>query len=444
MDVASTGVSNWARRWTLIHGRGTTGARFIDRISQRSGLDLPKAVFVASAVYEVVEEAFQAAVMFKFRGGLRRGRRRKPAVILFLCGDVMTGRGVDQILPRPGDPRLRERYVRDARTYVELAENVNGPIIRPVAPTWPWGEALRVLAQTQPDARVINLETSFTDSDDVAAGKAVHYRMHPANIGCLAAARPDACVLANNHVLDFGHRGLTDTLHSLAEAGIAAVGAGRDLGQARQPAVLYAPSGGRVLVFAAGTDSSGIPPDWAATPQRPGVNLLPTLATGTADEIGAQVGQLKQPGDVVVFSVHWGSNWGYDVPSEHIGFAHRLIDQGVDIVHGHSSHHPRPIEVYRDRLILYGTGDFIDDYEGITGHEEYRDDLRLMYFPTLQNETGVLLRLGMAPLQVRRMRLHRTSEQDAEYLCDVLNEISQPFGSRVELGDDVLELVREA
>jgi poly-gamma-glutamate capsule biosynthesis protein CapA/YwtB (metallophosphatase superfamily) len=129
-------------------------------------------------------------------------------VTLFLCGDVMTGRGIDQVLPHPGDPELREAYVRDARAYVDLAERAHGPIPRPVSFGWPWGEALGMLADIGPDVRVINLETSITASGEFAPGKAVHYRMSPGNTGCVAAARPDACALANNHVLDFGHRGL--------------------------------------------------------------------------------------------------------------------------------------------------------------------------------------------------------------------------------------------
>ncbi|KJY46832.1 hypothetical protein VR46_06905, partial [Streptomyces sp. NRRL S-444] len=123
-------------------------------------------------------------------------------VRLFLCGDVMLGRGIDQILPHPGDPGLRETYVRDARTYVELAEEVGGAVPRPVGFAWPWGDALRVLDAAAPDARILNLETSVTQCDDRARGKAVHYRMHPGNLPCLAAARPDVCALANNHVLD--------------------------------------------------------------------------------------------------------------------------------------------------------------------------------------------------------------------------------------------------
>ncbi|OMI36037.1 CapA family protein, partial [Streptomyces sparsogenes] len=138
---------------------------------------------------------------------------------LFLCGDVMLGRGVDQILPHPGDPELRESYIRDSRAYVELAEEAHGRVPRPADFSWPWGDALRVLEETAPDVRVVNLETSVTRSDEFASGKSVHYRMSPANLPALAVARPDVCVLANNHVLDFGRPGLAETLDTLAGRG---------------------------------------------------------------------------------------------------------------------------------------------------------------------------------------------------------------------------------
>ena len=156
---------------------------------------------------------------------------------IFLCGDVMTGRGIDQILPHPGDPALRESVVTDARTYVTLAERVNGEIARPVPFAWPWGDALSVLDDLAPDVRLINLETAVTAADDFAPGKAVHYRMNPANAGCLTAVRPDVCVLANNHVLDFGPGGLAETLRTLSGFGIQYVGAGRDVQEAHRAAV---------------------------------------------------------------------------------------------------------------------------------------------------------------------------------------------------------------
>ena len=146
---------------------------------------------------------------------------------LFLCGDVMLGRGVDQILPHPGDPALPEPYVRDARAYVELAEPANGPIPAAGRLRLAVGRrAGRTSTEAAPDVRILNLETSVTRSDDFAPGKEIHYRMHPANLPALAAARPDVCVLANNHVLDFGRRGLDETLDALAARGAAGGGRG--------------------------------------------------------------------------------------------------------------------------------------------------------------------------------------------------------------------------
>ncbi|MEV6790822.1 CapA family protein [Streptomyces sp. NPDC051320] len=346
-------------------------------------------------------------------------------VTLFLCGDVMLGRGVDQILPHPGDPTLREDYVRDARSYVDLAEASGALIPAPVAPSWPWGEALPLLDEAAPDVRIINLETSITRSDDFAPGKAVHYRMNPANLPALAVARPDVCVLANNHVLDFGRPGLHETLDSLAGAGLRVAGAGRTADEAYAPATVPVGHGsGRVLVFSLGARSSGVARSWAAAADRSGVAFVPELSAEAAAATAERVRKAKRPGDIAVVSVHWGSNWGYPVPHEQVRFAHTLVDGGVDVVHGHSSHHPRPAEVYRDRLILYGCGDFIDDYEGISGHEEYRDDLRLMYLVSVQADTGTATDVRIVPLRARRMRLEPATDQDRGWLRATLDRIS--------------------
>ncbi len=355
---------------------------------------------------------------------------------LFLCGDVMLGRGVDQVLPHPGDPELRERYAGDARAYVRLAERANGPIPRPAGFSWPWGDALDVLDGMAPDARVINLETSVTRSADFAPNKPVHYRMSPENLPALGVARPDTCALANNHALDFGRVGMRETLGALASAGLRAVGAGRDAAEARQPVAVPVLAGGRVMIFACGTASSGIPPGWAATATQPGVNLLPGLSDAAADDVIARVQAARQRADVVTVSIHWGSNWGYGVDDDQVRFARRLIDGGVDVIHGHSSHHPRPVEVYRGKLILYGCGDCIDDYEGISGHEEFRDDLRLLYFPSVAADTGTLDALRMVPMQARKIRLQRANTADGERLRLVLQRISRRFRVRISRQPD--------
>jgi poly-gamma-glutamate capsule biosynthesis protein CapA/YwtB (metallophosphatase superfamily) len=369
----------------------------------------------------------------------------RDTLTLFLSGDVMLGRGVDQILSHPGNPALYERSVHDARIYVDLATEVNGSIPHPVDWSWPWGDAVELLEFADCGARIINLETSITTSDDPAPGKAVHYRMSPRNAQAVAVIRPDACILANNHVLDFGRRGLLETLEVLSESGLAAAGAGRSLAEAQAPVIIpIAATGGRLLVFAFGSPSSGIPNEWAATDRTPGVHLVPTLNDAAADALCRQMRQVQQPGDITVVSVHWGGNWGYRVPADQVRFAHRLIDSGVHLVHGHSSHHPRPLEVYRGKLILYGCGDLVDDYEGIRSHDQYRPDLRLLYLPRLNSTSGELVELSMAPLQARQMRLHRASHRDARWLSTVLHRISRHFGSRIDLGSDGLLTLRSS
>ncbi|GAA2258248.1 CapA family protein [Streptomyces indiaensis] len=349
-------------------------------------------------------------------------------VTLFLCGDVMLGRGVDQILAHPGDPALREAYVEDARSYVRLAESAHGPVPVPAPASWPWGAALGVLDEAAPDARIVNLETSVTRAGTFAPGKEIHYRMHPANLPALAVVRPDVTVLANNHVLDFGRGGLLETLDTLARAGLRTAGAGRDAEEAYAPAVVPLPGGRRLRVFALGAHSSGVPSGWAATAGRPGVAYLPDLSPAAADTV---VRRLGRSGDLTVVSVHWGSNWGFRVPREQVRFAHALIDGGADVVHGHSSHHPRPLEVYRGRLVLYGCGDFVDDYEGISGYEEYRDDLRVAFLVSVEADSGRLAGLRMVPFRVRRMRLEPASGADRAWLRATLDRISGGVQVRV-------------
>ncbi len=367
----------------------------------------------------------------------------KAKTTLFLCGDVMTGRGIDQVLAHPCAPQLHERYMRSAAGYVRLAEDANGPIGAPRDYAYVWGDALAELDRVQPDARIANLETAVTVSDDAWPGKAVHYRMHPANVPVLSAARLDCCVLANNHVMDWGRQGLDETLASLRQAGLRTAGAGADAREAEAPAVIAPAGGARVLVFAVAMASSGVPPDWAAAPGRPGVALLEDLSSRSLEAIARRIEAHRLPGDVVVLSIHRGGNWGYDVGREERQFAHGLVQEaGVDVVHGHSSHHPRGIEIHHERLILQGCGDFINDYEGIAGWGEFRPELVLMYFPSLDAH-GALLGLHLEPLRMRRFRLERARPGERAWLADMLRRESARLGTRLDLLPEV-DLAMEA
>ncbi|NKE65704.1 CapA family protein [Ramlibacter sp. RBP-2] len=367
-------------------------------------------------------------------------RADAAGVRLFLCGDVMTGRGIDQLLPHPAPPRLFEAYVQSAADYVRLAEARCGPLGRGLDAGYPWGDALAVLEQMRPALRIVNLETAVTVSEEAQPGKGIHYRMHPANAGCLSRAGIDCCVLANNHVLDWGVVGLLETLRTLQAAHLRFAGAGRNAGEAAAPARLALPGGGRVLVFGVAAASSGVPPSWAATARRPGVNYLETVSPASAAWLAGAIAPQRQPGDLVVLSIHWGANWSPAVPPAHRDFARELIRSGVvDVVHGHSSHHVLPGEFMDGRLVLYGCGDFINDYEGIGGHEAFRPDLALMYFPRLDRDTGKVEQLLLVPMRQRRLRLERAGDADVAALADMLQ--AHPFGGRVGLRPDgVLEL----
>jgi len=235
------------------------------------------------------------------------------SITLFLCGDVMTGRGIDQVLPHPNTPELYEDFIRDARAYVALAERVNGTIPRSADFAYIWGDALAELDRGAADLRIVNLETAVTSHAEPWPRKGIHYRMHPQNVACLTAAGIHCCVLANNHVLDWGRAGLAETLATLHGAGIATAGAGLDREQAEAPAVLTVAGKGRVLVYAFGHGSSGVAGDWDAGPDRAGVNRLEDLSERTAEHLAARIRVDRQAGDLVVASIHWGGNWGYGI-----------------------------------------------------------------------------------------------------------------------------------
>jgi poly-gamma-glutamate synthesis protein (capsule biosynthesis protein) len=357
---------------------------------------------------------------------------------LFLAGDVMTGRGIDQVLPIPSDPQLFESYVRDARDYVSLAVEANGPIRRPADFAYIWGAALAACDRIAPDARIVNLETSVTTASEPWL-KGINYRMHPENVGCLTAAKLDCCAIANNHVIDWGFLGLEETLATLRKAGLRTAGAGADALEAAGPATIGLRDGGHVLVYAYGSPTSGVPAEWAAGPRSPGLNFLPELSAAAAQRIGELVASARSAGDLVVASVHWGPNWGYEIPRAEREFAHALIDScGADVVHGHSSHHPKGIEVYRGKPIIYGCGDFLNDYEGIAGHERYRGELALAYFPVLDAAARELVEFRIVPLRMSRFSLHDVSRADAEWLTATLTREGRALGTRAELeGADI-------
>lgn len=255
--------------------------------------------------------------------------------------------------------------------------------------------------------------------------------MHPGNIQLFKIAGIDHASLANNHMLDWSRPGLEQTMKTLQQTGIEYSGAGKNIDKAMEPSILRK-ADKRILVFSYGAANSGISSTWAVNENQSGVNYLRGFGDKELVKIQNNIKSYRQPGDLVIISVHWGGNWGYKLPEEHREFAHGLIDQaGVDMIFGHSSHHPLGMEVYKDKLIIYGAGDFINDYEGIRGHEEYRPELSLMHFPEINEDNGHLISLKMIPMEIKKFRLNYTGKKAAKWLMEVLTREGDELGTAI-------------
>ena len=355
-------------------------------------------------------------------------------ISLFLGGDFMCGRGIDQVLPHPSDPVLYESDMKSALDYVERAEQAFGPIPKPVSWDYIWGDGIEVLNAMQPDARIINLETAVTTSDEAWTGKVFHFRMHPENVPCLSAAGIDFCAQANNHALDWSYAGMEETIETLHAAGIHTAGTGPNLNAAQEPALMDLPGGQRLKIYSVCTRGSGIRRLWAATGEKAGVHELFNLSPKRIAPLTDRIGKDKQPGDIIVVSIHWGHYWNQHIIKDHRAFAHQMIDAGADVIHGHSSHRIKGIEVYRNRPILYGCGNLLDDYEGLKdSYLKMHGELALMYFVTLEAHTGTLRKLEMKPMQIRNFRLNHGSAEGALRARNILNRESLRFKTTVEL-----------
>jgi hypothetical protein len=162
----------------------------------------------------------------------------------------------------------------------------------------------------------------------------------------------DGVTLGNNHILDAGTTGIQETLGHLDDAGIAHVGAGMDLAEAREPMV-FDLGGTKVGVLS----YMGVPSyDWAwATQTAPGTAPL------LQDVMEEDIERLRGEVDLVVVMPHWGKEYIATPEPGQVNLAHAAIDAGADMVIGGHAHWPKGIEMYEGKPIFYGVGNFLLD-----------------------------------------------------------------------------------
>lgn len=349
----------------------------------------------------------------------------------------MLGRLIDQLLPHHVDEPEDARHVLNIRRHQADLHDYDTAS--------PWGNTLSLLHQS--DLILGNLETSVTTSNEKWPNKVFNYRMHPANIECLKVAKVDYVSLANNHTLDFGRAGLSETVDVVGDAGIAYAGAGHTTIEAQRPAVLKLSSTQtpthedqqehEIHLYS----FSDHPSDWRTVPE---FNLMQYTSADRAkirDILTRQHSESTSKPSLKVVSIHWGPNYEWEPDSVITNLAHFLIDEcHVDIIHGHSSHHVQGVEVYKGKLIVYGCGDFVDDYAVVSSH---RNDLSAIWNVVVaESDDGALdfRRLEVFPNRIKNFKagLIPKGDKDYDFVRDHVRDLSAKLGTVVEqeLGGD--------
>lgn len=325
--------------------------------------------------------------------------------IVFQGGDNMLGRAVQLTLPYQsfGDSTLTDSQT--AQEYLEQIIDLNQlDMIRRQnlkGGSYLWGDLPKDLGE---DVRVLNLESSPTISINKfdLPKKSILYHVNLYNVPIVFSQfhRPLILSLANNHSLDMGR--LAFVQETLAANLPGVVGVGKNYEDASKPLKI-----GRFTIYSFGAGCSGVPSSWKATQTEPGLSYLPAIDSDQnvkkAFELIKQV-ILKDSNmkTCTCISIHWGPNWSYpgDGQEFRVKLAHKLIDElNVDLIYGHSSHHIRGIEVYQGKLVLYGCGDLINDYEKISTRGNYNINGAL-FVVDLNDSTFNFENINLIPIEV--------------------------------------------
>ncbi|MFQ5812982.1 MAG: CapA family protein [Anaerolineae bacterium] len=311
---------------------------------------------------------------------------------------------------------------------VMLGRLVNSAILRQ-GPRYPWGDVLGLVQEA--DLALVNLECTIAESGELFVPRRVFYfRAHPKAIEVLTLAGVDYVTLANNHALDFQAPALLETIRRLDEHGIAHAGAGANLAEASQPAMLEA--GGIKVAVVAFADHFR---EYQATEDAPGTNVI-SISTEEQyfDPVKESIQAAREAGvDLVVFSIHWGPNMRQVPSSEFVAFAHAVMDAGADVFHGHSAHLFQGIEIYNGKPILYDTGDLIDDYYV---DPELRNDQQLLFLLTATPQ-GVE-RVELIPLLISYMQVNRATGDAFDEIAERIRGLSAEMGTEIEQEGDHL------
>jgi poly-gamma-glutamate synthesis protein (capsule biosynthesis protein) len=283
---------------------------------------------------------------------------------------------------------------------------------------YPWGNVLPLLKDT--DMNIINLETTLTNSSK-PVDKTFNFKASPDKVQSLVNANITVANLANNHILDFDRDGLLETTETLDRAGIRHVGAGKNWEMASSPLVIIKRN---IRISLLGlTDNEA---EWRAGTE-PGTYYVNLEDKIEQNNVLHAIRKLKEENDIVIVSIHWGPNMREQPTKEFISFAHGVADHGAQIIHGHSAHIFQGIENYNDKLILYDTGDFVDDY---VANSDLRNDLSAFFIVTVSKFGVVNARL--VPVRIFQYQVNQADYEDSNWILKRMNRLSSAFNTRID------------
>jgi poly-gamma-glutamate synthesis protein (capsule biosynthesis protein) len=232
-------------------------------------------------------------------------------------------------------------------------------------------------------------------------------------------------------VLDFSYEGMYDTMSSLDRVQIKWAGVGKNLTEAQKPAIITFHGGIKIACFSFADHYNY----WASSALQAGINYINpnNIPPDFFESLKTKIVELRRNENIqlVSISIHWGSNYAWEPPAEFNTMAHQLIDIcGVDLIHGHSSHHVQGIEIYKNKVIIYGCGDFVDDY---AVDDEYRNDLSFLYRLYLDTETYRWKRLELLPTRIKHFQVNRALGDDKTWLTKTIRKLSNKYLTNIQI-----------
>ncbi|MEB3281264.1 MAG: CapA family protein [Lyngbya sp.] len=257
------------------------------------------------------------------------------------------------------------------------------------------------------DVAMVNLENPLTRSTLRRPNKQFNFKADPEAVQVLTSGGVDIVNLANNHAMDYEGEGLIETLETLEKAGIHAVGAGRDLKEARRPEILEV-KGQRIAYF--GYYDADF---HAADDKTPGTNPR------YDERIAADIQAVRDQVDWIIVNFHWGVELAQYPGDWQIELARFTIEQGADLVVGHHPHVLQGAEIYKGRPIVYSLGNFI-----FGGNSRTNYDTAVL---KVSLKADRKMKVEFLPVEVRQYQAKIVKGKKGDEILGIVERLSRIF-----------------